>query len=70
MDKVDVVGKSSQRFKRFPAQESVDPTLTRNIYSRLSRCSTARGPGIGFSLVCPTKVKACKSFQFTENSLK
>ena len=39
-------------------------------YSRLSRCSTARGSNTGLSLVGPTKVKACKSFPFTEGYLK
>ena len=38
------------------------------IYSQLPRCSTAWGTDIGFSLVGPTKVKACKSFIFTESS--
>ena len=33
-------------------------------------CSAARGSRTGFSLVGPTKVKACKSFLFTESSLK
>ena len=36
------------------------------IYGHLSRCSTARGSSSGFSLVGPTKVKARKSFLFTE----
>ena len=40
------------------------------IYSQLSRCSTARGSSTGLSLVGPTIVKACKSFLFTEGSLK
>ena len=35
------------------------------IHSGLSRCSTARGSSTGCSQVCPTKVKACKSFLFT-----
>ena len=40
------------------------------IYGHLSRCSTARGSSSGFSLVGPTKVKARKSFLFTEGFLK
>ena len=40
------------------------------IYSRLSRCSTARGSISGLSRGDPTKVKAHKSFLFTEGSLK
>ena len=40
------------------------------LYSQLSRCSTARGSSTGLSQVGPTKVKACKSFLFTESSLK
>ena len=40
------------------------------IYSQLSRCSTARGSSTGLSFVGPTKVKAHKSFLFTEGSLK
>ena len=43
---------------------TVTPVLstgdTDDIYSRLSRCSTARGSGTGFSLLDPTKVKARK----------
>ena len=38
--------------------------------SRLSRCSTAWGSSFGLSLGGPTKVKVCKSFLFTEGSLK
>ena len=38
--------------------------------SWLSRCSTARGSSSGLSLGGPTKVKASKSFLFTEGSLK
>ena len=38
--------------------------------SRLSKCSTARGSSTELSLVGPTKAKACKSFLFTECSLK
>ena len=40
------------------------------IYIRLSRCGTARGSSTGFSLVGPAKVKACKSFLFTEGTPK
>ena len=32
------------------------------MYSRLSRCSTARGSSTGLFCVGPTKFKACKSF--------
>ena len=35
----------------------------------LSRCCAARGSSTRFSLVGPTKVKACESFLFTENLL-
>ena len=38
----------------------------RNIYSRFLRLSTARGSGTGLVTVGPAKVKACKSFLFTE----
>ena len=41
-----------------------------NMYSLLSRCSSARGLISGLSLGGPTKVEACKSFLFTEGSLK
>ncbi len=46
------------------------PTPTKKviIYSWLSRCSTARGSSTRLSLVGTTKVKACKSFLFTEGS--
>ena len=40
------------------------------IFSQLSRCSKARGSSSGFSLGGSTKVKACKSFLFTQGSLK
>ena len=40
------------------------------MYSRLSRCSTARICSTKLSLVGPTKVKAHKSFLFSEDSLK
>ena len=40
------------------------------IYSQLSRCSTARGSISGLFLLGPTKVKAHKSFIFTEGSPK
>ena len=40
------------------------------IHSQLLRCNTARGSSTGLSLVGPTKVKAVKSFLFTEGSLK
>ena len=40
------------------------------INSRLSRCITARGSSTVLSLEGPTKVKAHKSFLFTECSLK
>ena len=40
------------------------------IYSLLSGCSTARGSSAGLSLVGPTKVNSCKSFLFTQGSLK
>ena len=40
------------------------------IYSLLLRCSTARGSSFGLSVGGPTKVKACKSFLFTESSPK
>ena len=40
------------------------------IYNQLSRSSTARGSGSVLSLGGPAKVKACKSFIFTEGSLK
>ena len=36
------------------------------IYCQWSRCCTAKGFNTGFSLVGPTKVKAHKSFLFTE----
>ena len=36
----------------------------------MSRCSTARGSGSGLSMGGPTKVKAFKSFLFTDGSLK
>ena len=39
-------------------------------YSRLWRCSTAKGSSTRLSLVGLTKVQACKSFLFTEGSLK
>ena len=35
-----------------------------------ARCSTARGSNTGLNSVGPTKFKTCKSFQFTEGSLK
>ena len=38
------------------------------IFSQLSRCSTARGAISGSLLGGPTKVKARKSFLFTEGS--
>ena len=41
-----------------------------DIYSQLWRCSTARGSNSWLSLGGPTKVKAKKSFLFTEGSLK
>ena len=41
-----------------------------DIYSQLSRCSTASGSSTGLSLVGPTMVKASKTFLFTEGSLK
>ena len=41
-----------------------------NIYSRLSRCNTARGSSLVLTLSGPAKVKARKSFLFTEGSLK
>ena len=37
-----------------------------DIYSQLSMCSTARGSSAGLSLVGPIKIKARKSFIFTE----
>ena len=40
------------------------------IQSWLLRCSTARGSISGLFLGGPTKFKACKSFIFTEGSLK
>ena len=40
------------------------------INSQLLRCSTARGSNTRLFLVGLTKVKACKSFLFTEGSLK
>ena len=43
--------------------------LVRNKHSQLSKCSTARGSGSGLSVGGPTKVKAHKSFLFTEGSL-
>ena len=36
------------------------------IYSRLSRLSTAMGSSTGLVTKVPNKVKACKSFLFTE----
>ena len=36
------------------------------MYSQLSRLSTAKGLNTRFSHVGPTKVKACKSFVFTQ----
>ena len=44
--------------------------IKNKIYSRLLRCNSARGSGSGLSLGGPTKAKACKSFLFTEFSLK
>ena len=46
------------------------PELINNMYSGLSRCSTARGPGPGpwFALGGLSKVGACKSTLFTESS--
>ena len=38
------------------------------MYSRFSRCRTARGSGTGLRLVGPAKVKASKSILFTEVS--
>ena len=38
--------------------------------SLFSKCSTARESSTELSLVGPTKVKACKSFLFSEGSLK
>ena len=43
-------------------------TLGHIIDSRLSRCSRARRSSTGLFYVGPTKVKACKSFLFTEGS--
>ena len=40
------------------------------IYSRLSRCSTAKGSSSRLSLWGPTKFKSHKSFLFTEGSFK
>ena len=40
------------------------------INSQLLRCSTVRGAIFGLSLGGPTKVKARKSFLFTEGSFK
>ena len=40
------------------------------MYSRLLRCSTARGSSTGLSLVGPTKVKPGKSFYSLEVFLK
>ena len=40
------------------------------MYGWLSRCSTARGSSSGLSQGGPTKVKARKSFLFTEFSIK
>ena len=40
------------------------------MFSQLSRCCTAKGSKTGLSLVGPTKVKARKSFLFTEGFLK
>ena len=37
--------------------------------SRLSRCSTAKGSGTGFSLLGPANFKACKSFLCTKISI-
>ena len=39
------------------------------MYSRLSRCCTARGSSTGFSRFSPTKVDARKSFLFNESFL-
>ena len=47
-----------------------DGTNVVKIHSRLSRCSTARGSDSGLCLGGPTRVKAGKSFLFTEGSLK
>ena len=52
---------------------SFNPTgfsINLHIHSRLSRSSTARGFDSRLSLGGPTKVKARKSFLFTEVSLK
>ena len=40
-----------------------------DMYTGLSKYSTAKGSGTGFSLVGPAKVKARKSVLFTESSL-
>ena len=39
-------------------------------YSRLSKLSTARVSSTGLVMTGPTKVKACKSVQFTEGTPK
>ena len=44
--------------------------VSRKTNSLLSRCSTARGSISWLSLGGPTKVKNCKTFLFTECSLK
>ena len=41
----------------------------RDIYSRLSRRIMVRGSGTELLLEGPTKIKACKSFLFTESFL-
>ena len=48
-------------FRPTPTVTRIHTLLLDIIYSRLSRCSTARVSFSGFSLVGPTNVKACKS---------
>ena len=43
---------------------------TMHMYSRLSRCGTAKGSSTRLFRVGPIKVKACKSFLFTDGPLK
>ena len=45
-------------------------TFCADIFSRLLRCSTVWGSSVRFSQMIPTKFEACKSFLFTESSLK
>ena len=61
--------KSDETINRFlRGKEKKDRHIDREIYSRLSRCSTARGSSSRLFKVGPTKVKARKYILFTEGS--